>query len=382
MINLEGKYGEAKIAANYVESSAIAQIQQLLNSPVAENAHIRIMPDVHAGKGCVIGTSMYVTDKIVPNLVGVDIGCGVYSVNFTSNNLNLEKIDNIIHNKVPHGFKIHDESVINKYPNCSVVSHDIDNIINSIKAPINKERAILSIGSLGGGNHFIEIDNSNKNEYYMNIHSGSRHLGVEVASYYQKKAQEYCESKGYKIPKDLAFLEGNDFYDYMHDMQLVQKYAEENRAMIFEIIYYHMIKSDIDISIYDNFSTVHNYIENNPVYGYILRKGAVSAYKNQKIMIPINMKDGVLLCKGKENEEWNFTAPHGAGRLYSRGAAKSELSMEKFKEDMKDIYTTCVKESTLDECPSAYKDINTIIEHIEPMATIIETLTPIYNFKA
>lgn len=382
MIILEGQYGDAKIAADYVESSAIAQICQLLNTPVAENAHIRIMPDVHAGRGCVIGTSMRCVNKVVPNLVGVDIGCGVYSVKFTSDNIELEKIDNIIHNNVPHGFGIHSKPAISSYPNVSMLTEEINDIINSIKAPIDKERAMLSVGSLGGGNHFIEIDTTNKNEYFINIHSGSRHLGVEVASYYQKKAQSYCESKGYKIPKDLAYLEGNDFYDYMHDMQLVQKYASINRTTIFEIICYHMYKQNIDISIDDEFSTIHNYIENNPEYGYILRKGAVSAYKNQTFMVPINMKDGVLLCKGKGNEEWNFTAPHGAGRLYSRGAAKSELSMEDFKEDMKGIYTSCIKESTLDECPRAYKDIETIIVNIEPMAEVVEILMPIYNFKA
>lgn len=388
MIICEGKYGEAKIAADFVESSAMNQINELLNTPVAENAHIRIMPDVHAGAGCVIGTSMFLTDKVVPNLVGVDIGCGIFSQRFNNDgyDIDFEKLDDIIRNNVPHGFQIHETTAFDKTVAPAYSRSNVIDCINAIKAPIDKERAFRSVGSLGGGNHFIEVNKSefNDDEYMLNIHSGSRHLGLEVANYYQKLAVEYCNEKGYNVPKALAFLEGRLFNDYMHDMKLAQQYAHMNRIMIFDIIYYHMLHERMDnIGLYDSFSTVHNYIDdNNNAERYVLRKGAVASYEGKLFVVPINMKDGTLLCRGKGNAEWNWTAPHGAGRLYSRGAAKSELSMEDFKNDMKGIYTSCVKESTLDECPRAYKGIDSILQNIEPMAEVVEILKPVYNFKA
>ena len=387
MIICKGKYGEAKIAADFVESSAMNQIYELLNTPVAEDAHIRIMPDVHAGAGCVIGTSMIITDKVVPNLVGVDIGCGVFSQRFSNNgyDIDFEKLDNIIRNNVPHGFQIHETSAFDKTVAPTYSRSNVMNCINAIKAPIDKERAFRSVGSLGGGNHFIEVNKSEINdEYMLNIHSGSRHLGLEVANYYQKQAVEYCNEKGYNVPKALAFLEERLFNDYMHDMKLAQKYAHMNRVMIFDIIYYNMLHKRMDnIGLYDSFSTVHNYIDDiNNAERYVLRKGAVASYEGRLFVVPINMKDGTLLCRGKGNVEWNWTAPHGAGRLYSRGDAKAKLSIEDFKTDMEGIYTSCVKESTLDECPRAYKGIDSIIENIEPMAEVLQVLKPVYNFKA
>ena len=391
MIICEGKYGEAKIAADFVESSAMNQINELLNTPVAENAHIRIMPDVHAGAGCVIGTSMIITNKIVPNLVGVDIGCGVFSQRFDTDGCEIDfaELDNTIRNNVPHGFGIHETSAFDKCEASMFSQSSVNDCINAIKAPIDKERAFKSVGSLGGGNHFIEVNKCENGDYMLNIHSGSRHMGVEVANYYQTKAVEHCANMGYAVPKALAFLEGELFDDYMHDMALVQMYAHMNRIMISDLIYYNMLRKDSRVTLKNGFSTVHNYIDKksctyakNKIDDFILRKGAVAAYEGQMLVIPINMKDGTLLCRGKGNAEWNWTAPHGAGRLYSRGAAKSELSMEDFKNDMKGIYTSCVKESTLDECPRAYKGIDSILQNIEPMAEVVEILKPVYNFKA
>ena len=384
MITVHGIYGNARIATDEIENAALEQILNLLNTPIAEHAHIRIMPDVHAGAGCVIGTSMIITDKVVPNLVGVDIGCGVFSQRFDNSgyDIDFEKLDNIIRDNVPHGLQIHETSAFDKTVAPEYSRSNIMDCINAIKAPIDKERAFRSVGSLGGGNHFIEVNKSEiDDEYMLNIHSGSRHLGLEVANYYQKLAVEYCNEKGYNVPKALAFLEGRLFNDYMHDMKLVQKYAHMNRIMIFDIIYYNMLHERMDqIRLYDSFSTVHNYIENNAKLGYILRKGAVAAYENQKLVIPLNMRDGVLLCEGKGNEEWNCTAPHGAGRKYSRKEAKTELSIDDFKHDMEGIYTTCVNNSTLDECPRAYKSFHA--ENVEEMVDIIKVYKPVYNFKA
>ena len=385
MITVHGIYGEARIATDEIENAALEQILLLLNTPIAENAHIRIMPDVHAGAGCVIGTSMRITNKIIPNLVGVDIGCGVssYVLRFNEPKIpDFEKKDAIIHNCVPHGFNIHSENtVFKKYNNTRYTYDDAYKLLESIKAPFDKERAIYSIGTLGGGNHFIEIDKDDEtNEYMLNIHTGSRHLGLEVANHYQKLAVEYCKKHNIDIPGSLAYLEGDLFNDYMDDMQLVQKYAMMNRSSIFYIIWTEMTKAGIDVDVLDVYSTIHNYIEQNEKLGYILRKGAVAAYNGQELVIPLNMRDGVFLCEGKGNEEWNCTAPHGAGRKYSRKAAKTELSIDDFKHDMEGIYTTCVNNSTLDECPRAYKSFHA--ENVEEMVDIIKVYKPVYNFKA
>lgn len=384
MITVHGIYGEARIATDEIENAALEQILNLLNTPIAENAHIRIMPDVHAGAGCVIGTSMRITDKIVPNLVGVDIGCGVYSHELRMNKPDFEKLDTIIKNNVPHGCNIHSPwDVYDKYDKKELrfTYPELMYCLGSIKAPFDKERAIKSVGTLGGGNHFIELDRETEtNEYMLNIHTGSRHLGLEIANYYQKLAVEYCKNKNIDVPKSLAYLEGELFDDYMHDMKCVQFYAEINRHTIFDIIYINMVKNGMDVERNEFYSTIHNYIEDNSELGYVLRKGAVAAYKNQILVIPLNMKDGVLFCKGKGNEEWNCTAPHGAGRKYSRKAAKEEFSVDDFAHDMEGIFTTCVNDSTLDECPKAYKKFD--VKNVEEMVDIIKILKPVYNFKA
>ncbi len=373
---------ETKIFAKTVESDAIEQIKNLMEYPPYSKEKIRIMPDVHLGKGCTIGTTMTISDSLTPNLVGVDIGCGMLTIKLKNQKINYKKLDSIIRMNVPHGFNIH-----------SSQAADFD--FSNIRATrnIDIERAKLSIGSLGGGNHFIEIGESDKGNLYLIIHSGSRKLGTDICSYYQKLALEqltekYLEEnkdeilnkKGKKrkrlsIPnRDLAHLTGKDFDDYMNDMQIVQKYASLNRATMAQIII-----DKYGFEELDRFETIHNYIDFEKM---ILRKGAVSAQKGEKLLIPFNMRDGSLICVGKGNADWNYSAPHGAGRLMSRTQARRELDMDKFKNSMKDVFTTSLKKSIIDEAPKAYKPMDEIINAIGDTAEIVEKIKPLYNFKA
>lgn len=373
---------ETKIFAKTVESDAIEQIKNLMEYPPYSKEKIRIMPDVHLGKGCTIGTTMTISDSLTPNLVGVDIGCGMLTIKLKNQKINYKKLDSIIRMNVPHGFNIH-----------SSQAADFD--FSNIRATrnIDIERAKLSIGSLGGGNHFIEIGESDKGNLYLIIHSGSRKLGTDICSYYQKLALEqltekYLEEnkdeilnkKGKKrkrlsIPnRDLAHLTGKDFDDYMNDMQIVQKYASLNRATMAQIII-----DKYGFEELDRFETIHNYIDFEKM---ILRKGAVSAQKGEKLLIPFNMRDGSLICVGKGNADWNYSAPHGAGRLMSRTQARRELDMDEFKNSMKDIFTTSLKKSIIDEAPKAYKPMDEIINAIGDTAEIVEKIKPLYNFKA
>lgn len=375
-----------KIYAKTIDETAIKQIKEMANSPIGENGHIRIMPDAHAGKGCVIGTTMKVTDKVCPNIVGVDIGCGVNlvktDINFEDN---LEKLDNIIRNEIPFGKEVHTSERDFNFANLRCWSK---------LSPEIQERAKHSLGTLGGGNHFIEAYNNG----YLAVHSGSRGIGKAVADFYQNLAEKaefnrnrnkYYEElqkvpptersewvKIHQIEKasPLAYLEGKDMEDYLHDCKIMQDFANKNRStMLSEII----ISMDgfkvIEIE------SIHNYID---IDSRILRKGAISAKKGEILVIPLNMRDGILICEGKGNNEWNCSAPHGAGRLYSRGAARKAFSVEEYAESMKGVFTTCVNEDTLDEAPFVYKDYNEIIDCIEPTVEIKERLIPIYNFKA
>ena len=385
---------DLKIYARTIESEAQAQVEQMAASPVATGSKIRIMPDCHAGKGCTIGTTMTIHDKVCPNLVGVDIGCGMLAVKVDIGFLNLEKLDEIIHRRVPAGFNIH-----------STAQFNFD--LSGLRCPVvDNARAQLSIGTLGGGNHFIEVDKDNLNRSWLIIHSGSRHLGLEIASWYQKLAKEKLTKLGreeieaviqelknagrqseiastlnalkakckHDDQDDLAFLTGQDMEDYLHDMRIAQQYAAFNREAIMEEI---IEALPIDGS--EFFHTVHNYIDLDHM---ILRKGAVAAYKGETLLIPLNMRDGSLLCVGKGNEDWNCSAPHGAGRLYSRNQAKQKFSVEQYEEVMSGIYTTCVGFDTLDEAPFAYKDMQEIMACIEPTVEIVSRMIPVYNFKA
>ncbi len=393
-----GKYNSAKVFTEVIEENAVAQIKALCNQPVSENAVIRIMPDVHAGAGCTIGTTMTVTDKVIPNLVGVDIGCGMETVRLKEKHIEVQKLDKLIYEKIPAGFDVRDTP--------HAYSDEIDLTELYCYKHINPDRAVRSIGTLGGGNHFIEADKGSDGTIYIVIHSGSRHLGVETATYYQEEAyrrlgkcpQEETEKlirtlkeqgreqeiqteiKKLKaefstdVPKALAYCEGELFEQYIHDMKIVQQFAMLNRkAMMREII------KGMGLHVTDSFTTIHNYIDTDNM---ILRKGAVSAQKGEKLLIPINMRDGSLICTGKGNPDWNYSAPHGAGRLMSRSKAKESFTVSEYKKQMKGIYTTSVNAQTLDECPMAYKSIDDIIDNIAETVEINDIIKPLYNFKA
>lgn len=398
MIKVKGKYNSAIIYADNVEDKVINQIKTLLDQEFVRGSKIRIMPDVHVGIGCTIGTTMTIEDKIVPNLVGVDIGCGLEVIKIKNKNIELQKMDKLIYSRIPSGFKIRDKE--HKF------NDEID--LNQLRSgkEVNLKRARLSIGTLGGGNHFIEANKDSKENIYIVIHSGSRHLGHQVASLYQKKAYDALnkntkqdidefvaqlraqgrekdikrELKKRKskvvtdIPRDLAYVSGQLFDDYIHDMKIVQYFAELNRkAMAEEII------KGMKLDVVEQFTTIHNYVDTENM---ILRKGAVSAQLGEKLIIPINMRDGSLICIGKGNAEWNYSAPHGAGRVMSRTEAKKVLNLNEFKETMEGIYTTSVNRSTIDECAFAYRPMDEIIENIGDTVDIIDRIVPIYNFKA
>lgn len=405
MFYIDGKYGRAKIFAEQLDDSAISQIIELCNQPFTKDSKIRIMPDAHKGAGCVIGfTALIKEDMVIPNLVGVDLSCGMLTVKLGKIEIVLEKLDEIVHKYIPSGFNSHEtrlQYMINiQYLRC----------IGKIpRKDYNKQ-----IGTLGGGNHFIEIDKDNKDNLYLVIHSGSRNLGLQIAKYYQDLAVENCsgivnynerqkklieklksegkqteiqneikklkkefEKKHPQYPKNLCFLTGLPKTDYYHDAFIAGQYAQLNRETMANIILDNLLGSSLEN--FEYFHTTHNYI------GYpdgIIRKGAVSAYEGEELLIPINMRDGSLLCIGKGNKDWNCSAPHGAGRLMSRRQAKDDLSMEEFKEQMKDVYSTSVKQSTLDEAPMAYKSMEDIVSNIQDTVEIVKIIKPIYNFKA
>ena len=393
MFELFGKHNTCKVFTDNCDNETISQIIELLNQESVANSQIRIMPDTHAGKGCVIGTTMTITDKVIPNLVGVDIGCGMYAIKLEETEIDCEKLDKVIRQYIPSGFSIHDRAITRS---------NIDKII----APIDVDRAMKSLGTLGGGNHFIEVDRGNDGKLWLVIHTGSRHLGIEVCKYYQDLAYNKIRNNGIRekinatiarlkaegkhheientikilkmqagpIPKDLCYIEGEDFYNYINDMKITQEHAKINRYTIASQILQHMNLHEIEI-----FDTIHNYIDTDNM---ILRKGSISAQANEKVIIPMNMRDGSLICIGKGNPDWNYSAPHGAGRIMSRNQAREQVSLEEFKVSMKDIFSTCVNENTIDESPMVYKPINEIIENIKDTVDIIDIIKPIYNFKA
>lgn len=383
MLELRGKYNEAKVFTDVIDEASISQIILLLNQEFIRGSKIRLMPDVHAGAGCTVGTTMTITDKAVPNLVGVDIGCGMETIKIKEKHIELQKLDKLIYERIPSGFSVREKT--HRYFD----SFPLEELICYKK--INPLRAEKSLGTLGGGNHFIEVDKDEDGGIYLVIHSGSRHLGLEVATYYQEEGYRVlCEKSSSvgqdfpvpgqaspaqtKIPKTLAYVEGELLAQYLHDMKLVQKFAEWNRqAMLDELV------KGMKLHIVEQFTTVHNYIDTEEK---MLRKGAVSAKKGETLLIPINMRDGSLLCVGKGNDDWNQSAPHGAGRLMSRSTAKQSFTVSEFKKQMQGIYTTSVNQDTLDECPMAYKGLEDIVGNIGDTVEIVRRLRPIYNFKA
>ena len=401
---VEGKYNTAKVFTDVVEEKSLQQIKTLCDQEFTSGAKIRLMPDVHAGAGCTIGTTMTIKDKIVPNLVGVDIGCGMETLMIHKDseaavNFDPAKLDKVIRKNIPSGFDIR------KFQHNFVEEVEWD----KIKGTYNKHRAKMSLGTLGGGNHFIEADKDEDGNLYIVVHSGSRHAGLEIAEYYQEmawkqlngrtkadidamicrlkeegrqseiEAQMAVMSRQTKtlVPKDLAFVSGYLFDDYINDMRIMQHFAMLNRkAMVNTIsIGLHLKEEEI----VDQFTTIHNYIDTENM---ILRKGAVSANKGEKLLIPINMRDGSLICIGKGNEDWNCSAPHGAGRVMSRTQARKGLSMDEFKAEMSGIWSSTVTKGTLDEAPMAYKTMDDIVANIGPTADIVNVIKPIYNFKA
>ena len=399
-IEIKGKVNTALCYAKVVEEEAIGQIRRMCDYAIAEDSKIRIMPDVHAGKGCTIGTTMTITDKVVPNVVGVDIGCGMYTVNLGKDDVDFEKLDEAAH-FIPSGMNVW-EGRQERF--------DLTDL-HCYRELKDAKRLARSLGTLGGGNHFIEIDEATDGTKYLIIHSGSRNLGKQVAELYQKLAinlnrgfGEYLKKRdeiisSYKeqgrrseiqsalkqlqwqvyespvsIPEDLCYLEGKYLEDYLHDVEICQVFARRSREKMAEIILERTRMNGCDA-----FHTIHNYIDTDEM---ILRKGAIAAHKGERVLIPINMKDGSILAIGKGNPEWNYSAPHGAGRIMSRTKAKNELNLDEYKQAMKGIYTTSANENTLDEAPMAYKSQESIIDVIRESVDIIDVMKPIYNFKA
>lgn len=364
---INGAYTNAIVYTDEIEASAAGQIQALCDQPFAAGAKIRIMPDVHTGKGCTIGTTMTVGDCVVPNLVGVDIGCGMDVVRLKEKRVNLPALDAFISKNIPHGRDVREKPHRN--------SGRIDVSELECFPYVDTRRAAESIGTLGGGNHFIELDRDEEENLYLVIHTGSRNLGLQVAEYYQKLAYESVGGRGQtEIPFELAYLTGEDRDRYLHDMAVMQRYAALNRQTIRD-----GILDGLKLHEAEFFTTVHNYID---LEHGILRKGSVSARAGERLLIPLNMRDGALICVGRGNDEWNQSAPHGAGRLFSRTQAESSFTLSAFKKSMEGIYSSTVSQDTLDECPMAYKDPRTIIAAIGDTVRIEKQIRPIYNFKS
>ena len=392
MFELDTRNGVVKVYAETIEQEAIGQIINMANSPLGKNGDIRIMPDAHAGAGCTIGTTMKITDKVCPNLVGVDIGCGVDLIKTTGDfSCMLDKLDMVIREHIPYGMAVHGKEVVkDNYFDKLLCWNELQDATKAV--------ALRSLGTLGGGNHFIEA----YDDGYLSVHTGSRNIGYKIAEYYQKKAIKNYETgvkQGFlkKVleiePKErqryieehkrdelcdnteLCWLEGEDMQAYLHDIGIIQDFACHNRLSILATIAKYM---DVDISEVVA-TSIHNYID---LESNILRKGAISAKNGEVVAIPMNMRDGILVGVGKGNAEWNYSAPHGAGRLYSRSRAKEVFTVDEYKEAMSGIYTTCISESTLDEAPFVYKDYREIREAIEPTVDVLYRLKPIYNFKA
>lgn len=402
MITLRGKYADAKFFIDMVDSKVWEQVFGMLNEKITENTKVRIMPDTHYGKGATVGTTIKLPEnveewKISPNVIGVDIGCSMMSVKLSHLPVTLEELDKVVNKVVPAGFNVHQKPVNQEL---------VDELLRNITFPINEqvyERISLSLGTLGGGNHFIELAKDEDDELWLTVHSGSRHLGVLVANHHQKIAEKSVQKINSKeliqklkdegrqteiqnslknlvspvVNKQFSYLEGELLDDYLIDMDLAQKYAAFNREYMLRNIL-DEIGLDFD-KMPDHFDSIHNFID---IKNGIARKGATSANKGERLIIPLNMRDGSLICVGKGNPDWNYSAPHGAGRQLSRSKAKEIINIEGFKDTMSGIYSTSIGLSTLDEAPEAYKPMNDIISNISDTVDIVHHLKPIYNFKA
>ena len=381
MYDIVGKYNTARVFAVSVDSESYAQVLRMCNVEELRDSVIRMMPDMHASQGCTVGTSMTVGEKLNPAYVGSDIGCGMQVYKLEDNTVSLPALDDAVRELVPSGAAL--------YPRANPIIKKVD--IQSLYAfPVLRHDTVSrSIGTLGGGNHFIELDKSVDGEYYLVIHSGSRRLGKDVALYHQKmafftthgitpeevakKRMRVSDVKSRLIPSQ-CFLSGEYKARYLHDMNIAVKYAEVSRKHMGELII-----ARLGLKVSESFTTVHNYIDTERS---ILRKGAVSAQEGEKLIIPINMRDGSLICVGKGNPDWNYTAPHGAGRVLKRSDAKATVTLEEYREAMKGVYSTSVNESTIDESPMAYRSMDDIYNTVDPTAAVTDIITPVYNFKA
>lgn len=400
MFEIHGKVNTAICYATTVEEEAIEQIRRMCDYQLTAGSKVRIMPDVHAGKGCTIGTTMTVTDKVCPNIVGVDIGCGMYTVQLADKELDFVKIDEAAH-YIPSGMRTWEGRV----------EHFDLTDLRCYRSLRDSRRMERSLGTLGGGNHFIEIDRAADGTYFLVIHSGSRNLGKQVAEHYQRLAidlhagkEDYYRRRDeiistYKaegrrseiqktlkdlekeylaktpdVPEDLCWLYGSFLEDYLHDVEICQQFARRNREKMAEILL-----ERTGMTAVESFHTIHNYID---IDERILRKGAIAAHAGEKVLIPLNMRDGSVIAVGRGNPDWNYSAPHGAGRLMSRRKAKEEIDLESYREAMKGIYSTSINEQTIDEAPMAYKSIEDIVDVIRESVDILDIMKPVYNFKA
>lgn len=402
MKRITGRYATAIVYTDIIEETATKQIRQLCDQSFVEGCSIRIMPDVHAGTGCVIGFTADLGERVIPSIVGVDIGCGMLTVELGKEPIDYAELDQVVRQFIPAGSEVH-ETPAAEFPRLKDLL-----IYNKLR---NLPWIENSLGTLGGGNHFIEVDVDDEGTHYLVIHTGSRNLGKQVADYYQELAYDILYGKiqeeeqrraliaEYKaagrtaeleqaltnlrveienqIPKNLCYLTGDARAAYLHDMKICQEYAVMNRQIIADRILTNLLGRGLET--FHSFQTIHNYIDHET---NIIRKGAVSAKKGEQLLIPINMRDGSLLCIGKGNPEWNCSAPHGAGRLFSRGAARHNFTVEDYAKEMNGIYTTSVSEDTLDECPMAYKPMESIVSNVDPTVEIVKVIRPVYNFKA
>lgn len=381
MYEIIGKYNRAKIYATTVDSASYAQVLKMCNSEKLKSSNIAMMPDMHAAAGCTVGTSLTFDTYVNPAFVGGDIGCGMQVYKLADETVDFVKLDECIRERIPSGAKIHERSV------SDVRSVDIKSL--HCFDYIRHETVLKSFGTLGGGNHFIEMSRGTDGSLYLIIHSGSRRLGRDVAQYHQvqaffeqhgintdearKRKIRVSDIKSSTHPSE-CFLSGENLDRYLWDMNVAVDYARKSRVNMAQVII-----STLGLSVVDEFATIHNYIDDK---ARILRKGAVSAQNGERLLIPINMRDGSLLCTGKGNEEWNFTAPHGSGRIMKRSEAKESFSLDEYRREMEGIFTTSVSESTLDESPMAYRRIDEILDAIDPTAEVVDILSPVYNFKA
>ncbi len=368
MKEIIGNYANAKIFTDDVEAYAEAQIKMICDDPVSSGSKIRIMPDVHPGQVGTIGLTMTIGERILPNLLGVDIGCGVTCARVKGKQIELQKLDSVIRKSIPSGFRVR-----------NTIHHMAEDFpLEKLRCPgeINWDKAFLSLGTLGGGNHFIELDRDTEGRFYLVIHSGSRHLGKEVTERYLRAGAERLKKEGVEVPYPMTWLAGEIMEDYIEDVKTVQEYAQLNqKIMLWQIL------KEMKLKCEEEFSSVHNYLEESEGIR-ILRKGAISAKEGEQVIIPVNMRDGVVLGKGKGNLEWNNSAPHGSGRRIQRSEVKQHYTVSAFKNEMKGIYCSCIGADTLDEAPFAYRDMEKLLGDIKDSVEVTDILKPVYNFKA